>query len=75
MKKGKVNHKDLFFLRDGNEYMYTNGWNYKAVYSLIIGFIFSFSLLGNINFSDIKSFSWILGFVVSFFKYYLLAEK
>ena len=75
LKKGKVNHKDLFFLRDGNEYMYSNGWNYKAMYSLVIGFIFSFSLLWNINFSDIKSFSWILGFVVSFFIYYLLAEK
>ena len=75
VKKGKVNHKDLFFLRDGNEYMYSNGWNHKALYSLVIGFIFSFSLLWNINFSDIKSFSWILGFVVSFFIYYLLAEK
>ena len=60
VKNERVNHKDLFFLRDGNEYMYSNGWNYKALYSLIIGFIFSFSLLWNINFSDIKSFSWIL---------------
>jgi len=75
VKKEKVNHKDLFFLREGNEYMYASGWNYKALYSLLIGFIFSFSLLWNINFSDIKSFSWIIGFVVSFFIYYLLNEK
>ena len=75
VKKEKVNHKDLFFLREGNEYMYASGWNYNALYSLLIGFIFSFSLLWNINFSDIKSFSWIIGFVVSFFIYYLLNEK
>ena len=75
VKKEKVNHKDLFFLRDENEYLYSKGWNLKAIYSIIIGFIFSFSLLWNNNLSDIKSFSWIIGFVVSYFLYYLLNEK
>jgi len=75
VKKEKVNHKDLFFFREGNEYIYVNGWNYKGLYSLLIGFIFSLSMLWNIYFSDIKSFSWIIGFVVSFFLYYLLNEK
>ncbi len=75
VKNKKVNHKDLFFLREENEYLYKNGFNNKALYSVIIGFIFSFSMLWNVDLSDIKSFSWIVGFVVSFLIYYLLNKK
>ncbi len=75
VKKEKVNHKDLFFIRPENEYTYSSGWNYKAVYAVLIGFIFSFSTIWNINFADFKTFSWIIGFVVSYIMYYLLAEK
>ena len=75
VKKEKVNHKDLFFIRPENEYIYRDGWNYKAVYAVLIGFIFSFSIIWNINFEDFKTFSWIIGFVVSYIMYYLLNEK
>jgi NCS1 family nucleobase:cation symporter-1 len=75
VKKEKVNHKDLFFIRLENEYIYSGGWNYKAVYAVLIGFIFSFSIIWNINFEDFKTFSWIIGFVVSYIMYYLLNEK
>ena len=75
VKKEKVNHKDLFFIRPENEYIYSGGWNYKAVYAVLIGFIFSFSIIWNVNFVDFKTFSWIIGFVVSYIMYYLLNEK
>ena len=75
VKREKVNHKDLFFIRLENEYIYSGGWNYKAVYAVLIGFIFSFSIIWNINLEDFKTYSWIIGFVVSYIMYYLLNEK
>ena len=75
VKKEKVNHKDLFFIRPENEYTYSRGWNFKALYALLIGFIFSFTIIWNMNFADFKTFSWIIGFVVSYIMYYLLNEK
>ena len=75
IKKQKIDHKDLFFDRENNIYFYSNGWNYKSLYSLIIGFIFSFSILWNYSFQDIKTFSWIIGSLVSFLIYYLLNNK
>ena len=75
VKREKVNHKDLFFIRLENEYIYSGGWNYKAVYAVLVGFIFSFSIIWNTNFEDFKTYSWIIGFVVSYIMYYLLNEK
>ena len=75
VKKEKIDHKDLFFYRENNIYFYSNGWNYKALYSLIIGFIFSFSFLWNYSFQDIKTFSWLIGSLISFLIYYLLNNK
>ena len=75
VKREKVNHKDLFFIRLENEYIYSGGWNYKALYAVLIGFIFSFSIIWNTNLEDFKTYSWIIGFVVSYIMYYLLNEK
>ena len=75
VKKENVNHKDLFYMSEDNIYFYSNGWNYKAIYSLLIGFIFSFSILWNYSLQDIKTFSWIIGFLVSFVIYYLLRDE
>ena len=75
VKREEINHKDLFFDRENNIYFYSNGWNYKALYSLIIGFIFSFSILWNYSFQDIKTFSWLIGSLISFLIYYLLNNK
>ena len=75
IKGENVNHKDLFYMREDNIYYYSNGWNYKAIYALIIGFIFSFSILWNYNLQDIKTFSWIIGSLVSFVIYYLLNNE
>ena len=39
----KINHKELFYPKDNTDYAYSGGWNYKAIYSLLIGFVFSAS--------------------------------
>ena len=75
LKKRRVNHKDLFFIRPENEYIYSNGFNYRALYAIIIGFMFSFSAIWNLNFIDFKTYSWIIGFVVSYIIYYLLNQN
>ena len=62
-------------MRENNIYFYSNGWNYKAIYALLIGFIFSFSILWNYSLQDIKTFSWIIGSLVSFVIYYLLSDE
>ena len=72
VKEQKVNHKELFYPKDNTEYVYTNGWNYKAIYSLIIGFIFSASTIWNPNLVYLESFGWIIGAFVSFSLYSLL---
>jgi NCS1 family nucleobase:cation symporter-1 len=40
IKKKKINHKELFYPEETTEYIYNGGWNIKALYAVIIGFIF-----------------------------------
>jgi len=47
----------------------------KAVYSVIIGFIFSSSTIWNNNLMFLQSYAWLIGSLVSGFTYYLLAKK
>ena len=72
VKKQKINHKELFYPKDDTEYAYSAGWNYKAIFSLIIGFIFSASAIWNSNLSFLESFGWLIGAFISFVLYYLL---
>jgi len=72
VKQQKINHKELFYPKDNTEYAYSAGWNYKAIYSLIIGFIFSASTIWNPNLAFLESFGWIIGAFVSFALYSLL---
>ena len=75
VKKQKINHKELFYPKENSEYIYSSGWNYKAIYSLIIGFIFSASTIWNANLSALESFGWIIGAIISFILYLLLIKK
>ena len=75
VKKQKINHKELFYPKDDAEYVYSAGWNFKAVFSLIIGFIFSASVIWNFNLSFLESFGWIIGAFISFLLYFLLNNK
>ena len=75
VKKQKINHKELFYPKENSEYIYSSGWNHKAIFSLIIGFIFSASTIWNANLSALESFGWIIGALISFILYMLLIKK
>ena len=74
IKKSKIINKDIFSSKKGSQYLYSNGWNIKAVYSIFIGFIFASSTIWNPNLNFLQSFLWILGAFVTYVTYYLLAN-
>ena len=74
IKKQKINHKELFYPEETTEYIYTNGWNYRAIYALMIGFIFSASTIWNVSLNSFQSFGWIIGAFASYALYYLLSH-
>ena len=56
-------------------YFYSKGWHLKGLYAIFIGFIFASSTIWNINLNFLQSFAWIIGAIISFITYYLLASK
>ena len=75
IKKGKIINKDIFSSKVESSYFYSNGWHYKAIYSVITGFIFASSTIWNVNMQFLQTFSWLIGAFISFVTYYLLASK
>ena len=75
VKKKNLNNKDIFSLEDKGLYFYSNGWHIKALYSLILGFIFAASTIWNDNLMSLHSLSWLIGAFVSSLTYYLLVSK
>jgi len=71
----KIINKDIFSSLSTSTYYYSNGWQIKGIYSILIGFIFSSSTIWNIDLNFLQSFSWIIGAFVSWLTYYLLASK
>ena len=67
--------KDIFSSKNNSSYYYLNGWHYKGLYSIIIGFIFSASTIWNPQLNFLHSFSWMIGAFVSCITYYLLVSK
>ena len=75
IKESNLSNKDLYLPESKSIYYYTNGWHIKAIYSLILGFIFSASTIWNVNLMFLQSYAWIIGAIVSSLTYYLLAKK
>ena len=75
IQKNKLNNKDIYSLENNGIYYYSGGWHIKAIYSVILGFIFSASTIWNTNLMFLQSFSWIIGAFVAAFTYYLLTRK
>jgi len=75
IKKKLLVNKDIFSSSKDGAYYYSKGWNVKAIYSLVIGFVFSASTIWNIDLSFLQSYSWIIGLMMSAFTYYLLASR
>ena len=75
IKKENLINKDLFSSSIDGAYYYSKGWNIKAIYSLIIGFVFSASTIWNIDLRFLQAYAWLIGFVVSSLTYHLLTRK
>ena len=72
-KKGTIINKDVFSSGTESSYYYSSGWHIKAIYSILIGFIFAASTIWNTNLMFLQSYSWIIGAFFAAFVYYLLA--
>ena len=73
--KGKnILNKDIFSSESSSSYYYSNGWQIKGLYSLIIGFIFAAVTIWNVDLRFLQSYSWLIGAFVSYLTYYLLAS-
>ena len=75
-----INHseikiKDINKFSVESSFCFSTGWHIKAVYSIIIGFIFASSTIWNYNLMFLQSYAWIIGAFVSSCLYYLLEKK
>ena len=75
IKNKKIVNKDIFSSDIKSSYYYSGGWHFKAIYSLIIGFIFASSTIWNVELRFLQPFSWLIGAMVSSINYYLIASK
>jgi NCS1 family nucleobase:cation symporter-1 len=75
VKKSILDNKDIFSLERNGLYFYSKGWHIKAIYSLVLGFIFAASTIWNINLMHFHFYSWIIGAFISSLTYYLLVNK
>ncbi len=75
IKNGNLINKDIYSLEINGTYYFSGGWHIKAVYALILGFIFSASTIWNTNLMFLQSYSWIIGAFIAALTYYLLARK
>jgi len=75
IKDSSLSNKDIYSVEIYSAYYYSKGWHVKAIYSLIIGFIFSASTIWNVNLMFLQSYAWIIGAFVSSTTYYLLAKR
>ena len=70
-----IKTKDIHIFSLESSFFYSKGWSIKAIYSIIIGFIFASSTIWNYNLMFLQSHAWIIGAFISSFVYYLLAKK
>ena len=75
IKKQKLVNKDIFSSANNSSYYYSYGWHIKAIYSLLIGFVFSAATIWNADLRFLQSFSWLIGAFMSSLTYYLLASR
>ena len=75
IKNSEIKNKYIFSSATGSEYYYSKGWNLKAIYALLIGFIFSAATIWNSELRFLQSFSWLIGAFFGSITYYLLSKK
>jgi len=74
INQSNINIKDIHSLSSESTFYFSRGWNLKALYSVLIGFIFSSSTIWNFNLMFLQSYAWIIGAIVSSLTYYLLKK-
>ncbi len=75
INQSKIEMKDIHKFSIESSFNYSNGWHIKAIYSIIIGFIFSSSTIWNYNLMFLQSYAWIIGAFISALVYYLLYKR
>jgi len=75
VKKTNLDNKDIFSVERSGLYFYSNGWHLKAIYSLVLGFIFAASTIWNESLMVFQYYSWLIGAFISSLIYYLLVNK
>ncbi len=75
IKKSNLINKDIFSSEKNSAYYYSGGWHIKAVYSLIVAFIFPAATIWNDNLMHLQSYSWIIGAFISSLTYYMLTSR
>ena len=75
VNKSKINNKELYSSMTGSSYFFSNGWHIKAIYSMLVAFIFSASTIWNADLRFLQSYAWLIGAFIGFIIYYLLSEK
>ena len=75
LNKSKLEIKEIHSNSNKSPYHFSSGWHLKAIYSLLMGFIFSSSTIWNTNLMFLQSYAWIIGSLISGITYYLLAKK
>ena len=75
IKNKELSNNDIYSIDGEGMYIYSGGWHLKGVYSLFIGFIFSASTIWNANLIFLQSYGWLIGAIIAWITYYLLAKK
>ncbi len=73
IKKQKLNVRDLY-VRNG-EYEFTNGFNLKAIYSLIAGVLVALIGLVVPSLRELYDYAWFVGFLVAFVVYLIIMKS
>ena len=75
INKSNIDVKDIHEVSSSSVFHFSGGWHLKAIYSVIIGFIFASSTIWNFNLMFLQSYAWIIGSIASGFVYYLLDRR
>ena len=75
VKENNLSNKDIFSLDSDGAYFYSNGWHIKAIYCLLIGFVFAAATIWNTNLMFLQTYSWLIGALSSSLTYFLLIKR
>jgi len=75
IKGQNLSNKDLYSVETESKYFYSRGWHLKGAYSILLGFIFSAATIWNTSLMFLQFYAWIIGALISWITYYLLAKK